>query len=210
MSEIEQLRKEVKELREIVQNFSLMQGGQLSGPEIVKRLGTDIIIDPFNEDNLNPGSYDLTLNPEIKFYTETSIDLSEKQQHVGTIIIPETGLWIKPGQFYLGKTNEYTETYNLVPKISGKSSAGRAPLFTNVSAHLGDDGFKGHWSIQLWAPYHKVKVYPNMKIMHLYYISIVGERKLYDGHYQNQTNPTFSSTVMGGRTYVPKGGYKNE
>ncbi|MGY8733627.1 MAG: dCTP deaminase domain-containing protein, partial [Pirellulales bacterium] len=34
----------------------------LSGQEIKKRMGDSIVIDPFNEDHLNPNSYNLTLH----------------------------------------------------------------------------------------------------------------------------------------------------
>ena len=37
----------------------------LSGKEIQRRLGGDIIIDPFDENPLNPNSYNLTLYPEL-------------------------------------------------------------------------------------------------------------------------------------------------
>ena len=37
----------------------------LSGLEIKKRLGSDIHIDPFNENQLNPNSYNLKLHNEV-------------------------------------------------------------------------------------------------------------------------------------------------
>ena len=40
----------------------------LSGSEIKARLGTDIGIDPFNEDQLNPNSYNLRLHDELLVY----------------------------------------------------------------------------------------------------------------------------------------------
>ena len=40
----------------------------LSGLEIQKRLGSDIIIDPYNPDQLNPNSYNLRLHQDLLVY----------------------------------------------------------------------------------------------------------------------------------------------
>ena len=41
------------------------------------------------------------------------------------IDIPDDGLLLYPDEIYLGLTNEWTETNNLVPMISGRSSLRR-------------------------------------------------------------------------------------
>ena len=48
----------------------------LSGREIEQHLGDNVKIDPFNPENLNPNSYNLTLHPEIMTYEEVVLDLS--------------------------------------------------------------------------------------------------------------------------------------
>ena len=40
----------------------------LSGKEIEKHLGKEIIIDPFNKQQLNPNSYNLCLHNELMVY----------------------------------------------------------------------------------------------------------------------------------------------
>ena len=40
----------------------------LTGDEIRKNLGTNILIDPFCEEYLNPNSYNLTLHNEVMVY----------------------------------------------------------------------------------------------------------------------------------------------
>ena len=40
----------------------------LSGKEIINRQGNDIIIDPFNEKQVNPNSYNLKLHNELVVY----------------------------------------------------------------------------------------------------------------------------------------------
>ena len=37
----------------------------LTGKEIKKRMGNDIVIEPFSDDQLNPNSYNLKLHDEL-------------------------------------------------------------------------------------------------------------------------------------------------
>ena len=47
--------------------------GILTGSEIKNRLGKDIIIEPFNEDQLNPNSYNLRLDNVLYVYKDKKI-----------------------------------------------------------------------------------------------------------------------------------------
>jgi deoxycytidine triphosphate deaminase len=51
----------------------------LSGLEIQKRLGSDIIIDPYNPDQLNPNSYNLRLHQDLLVYDEPVLDMKKAQ-----------------------------------------------------------------------------------------------------------------------------------
>ena len=117
----------------------------LSGEEIKKRLGSDLQIDPFNPDQLNPNSYNLTLHNELLVYEEVVLDIKQPNRY-RRIEIPEAGLVLSPNQIYLGRTIEHTETHNLVPMIEGRSSLGRLGLFVHVTSGFGDVGFKGYWT----------------------------------------------------------------
>ena len=112
----------------------------LSGDEIHARLGSDVIIDPFDEQHLNPNSYNLTLHDEILTYEEVVLDMRQPNR-TRRIVIPEEGFVLSPNQLYLGRTAERTETHNLVPMIEGRSSVGRLGLFVHVTAGFGDVGF---------------------------------------------------------------------
>ena len=155
----------------------------LSGKEIKKRLNTDIIIKPFNEAQLNPNSYNITLADTLYIYENDILDVKVKPT-TKKIIIPKEGIILEPNKLYIGHSKEYTETYNLVPMIDGRSSLGRLGLFTNCGAGFGDVGFKGTWSLQLTC-IKPIKIYPNMKIAQLYYEEIVGDIENYHGKYQN-------------------------
>ncbi|MFP6659193.1 MAG: dCTP deaminase, partial [Pirellulales bacterium] len=118
----------------------------LSGHEIRDRLETDIVIDPFNEDQLNPNSYNLTLHDELMTYEEIVLDM-RRANRVRRLDIPREGLVLTPNQIYLARTVERTETHNLVPMIEGRSSVGRLGLFVHVTAGFGDVGFNGFWTL---------------------------------------------------------------
>ncbi|MBS9768201.1 MAG: dCTP deaminase [Flavobacteriaceae bacterium] len=159
----------------------------LSGKEIEKRLGTDIIIEPYAPTQINPNSYNLKLANELLVYNEPVLDM--KQKHTATkLTIPEEGLILEPNRLYLGRTVEYTETHNLVPMLEGRSSIGRLGLFIHVTAGFGDVGFKGYWTLEIFC-IHPIRIYPNVEICQIYYHNVLGEAQEYkSGKYQNNKN----------------------
>jgi len=158
----------------------------LSGLEIKKRLGHDIIISPFEISALNPNSYNLKLHDELLIYNEKILDM-RKANKFSKIKIPKEGLVIYPGKLYLGRTLEYTETHNLVPMLEGRSSIGRLGMFVHVTAGFGDVGFKGYWTLEIHC-IEKIKIYSHIEICQIYYHSILGEHEEYvSSKYQNNS-----------------------
>lgn len=149
----------------------------LTGREIHKRLGKDIIIDPFDNQQLNPNSYNLRLHNELLVYTAETLD-AKTNNATKSIIIPEEGFVLKPGELYLARTYEYTETHGLVPMILGRSSIGRLGISVHLTSGFGDIGFCGHWTLQLTCV-KKVKIYPFMKICQIFYQDVLGEFESY-------------------------------
>ncbi|MGC3968700.1 MAG: dCTP deaminase [Pirellulales bacterium] len=156
----------------------------LSGHEIRNRLNSGIVIEPFDERNLNPNSYNLTLHDELMTYEELVLDM-RKANRVRRIQIPQEGLVLTPHQLYLGRTVERTETYDLVPMIEGRSSIGRLGLFVHVTAGFGDVGFRGYWTLEMFAV-QPVRIYPGVPICQIFYHQITGEYTNYESDkYQN-------------------------
>ena len=151
----------------------------LSGIEISNRLGKDIIIDPFESNQLNPNSYNLKLHNELLVYDSPVLDMKKKNKAT-KIIIPEEGLLLDSRKLYLGRTLEYTETHNLVPMLEGRSSIGRLGLFVHITAGFGDVGFKGYWTLEIFCV-QPIRVYPNTEICQIFYHSIEGKYKSYEG-----------------------------
>jgi dCTP deaminase len=185
----------------------------LSGKEIKKQIDLgEIYIDPFDEKKLNPNSYNVCLGNKLLTYPlkglspfneflgfEEYLDI-KKQPKTKTIIIPEDGFVLLPGNLYLGRTLETTKTRNFVPMLEGRSSIGRLGMFIHITAGFGDSGFgleneKGSpWTLEIFVV-HPLKVYPGIEIAQIFYHTIQGEIDYYRGKYSKASDvePSFLS-----------------
>ena len=155
----------------------------LSGKEIENRIGSDIIINPYDKNRINPNSYNLSLHDELIVYSETTLDMKRDNPY-HKIRIPEDGLELEANRLYLGRTVEYTETKGLVPMLEGRSSIGRLGLFVHVTAGFGDVGFKGFWTLEIFCV-QPIRIYAGVEICQIYYHSIEGDYENYSsGKYQ--------------------------
>lgn len=158
----------------------------ISGLEIKERIGKDIIIEPYNESKLNPNSYNLSLHSDLLVYEKQQLDMKINNP-VKDLSIPENGLLLEPNKLYLGRTQEYTETQNLVPMLEGRSSIGRLGLFIHVTAGFGDVGFKGYWTLEIFCV-QPIRIYAGIEVCQVYYHTIQGNYEKYSsGKYQENT-----------------------
>lgn len=158
----------------------------LSGKEIQRHMGKDIVIQPFDPKRLNPNSYNLSLHNELLVYENRLLDMKVPNP-VKTLTIPESGLVLEPDKLYLGRTNEFTQTDRFVPMLEGRSSVGRLGLFIHVTAGFGDVGFAGYWTLEIFCV-QPIRIYPNVEICQIYYHDIQGDYEPYQsGKYQNNT-----------------------
>ncbi len=158
----------------------------LSGLEIKKQMGKNISIEPFDEKQLNPNSYNLKLHHELLVYDEAVLDM-KRDNKTQSVYIPESGLTLQPHKLYLGRTLEYTRTDNYVPMLEGRSSVGRLGLFIHVTAGFGDVGFAGYWTLEMFC-IQPIKIYAGVEICQIYYHALEGEYTKYNsGKYQHNT-----------------------
>jgi len=156
----------------------------LSGKEIKRRLGSDIIIEPFNDRQLGPNSYNLRLHHELLVYDTPVLDMKQKNE-VKRLEIPKEGMILQPGVLYLGRTIEYTKTLSCVPMLEGRSSIGRLGLFIHITAGFGDVGFSGFWTLEMFCV-QPIKIYPEIEICQIFYHTIEGDYIHYSSNkYQN-------------------------
>jgi dCTP deaminase len=164
----------------------------LSGDEILNQIKKgNLVIEPFDEKNVAPNSYIVHMGNELVIYDEDVLEC-KKPSNYRKIIIPEEGYILRPGELYLGRTVEYTETTNFVPMLNGRLSIAALGVTIHITAGFGDNGFKGTWTLEICC-IKPVRIYPNMKIGHLSYFPVIGkgDRK-YHGKYFGQIDATTS------------------
>lgn len=144
----------------------------LSGDEIQRRIGSDILIEPFDPDRLNSNSYNLLLHDELLVYEEVVLDLRTPNRY-RRLAIPEQGIVLQPDTLYLGRTVERTETQNLVPAICSRSSLGRLGLFVTASG-LGEVGHRGHWTLEIRVV-QPLRIYSYIQVCQIVYHQLIGE-----------------------------------
>ncbi len=156
----------------------------LTGKEIKNKISEKkILIEPYEENLLNPNSYNLRLHNELLVYKKFPLDMKSPLE-TEKIVIPETGFLLEPGTLYLGRTLEYTETYNLVPMLEGRSSIGRLGMYVHITAGFGDVGFRGFWTLEI-SVIHPLIVYAGVQICQIFYHTVEGEITEYkSGKYQ--------------------------
>lgn len=165
----------------------------LSGKKIMEEVeNKKIIIEPFNSHNINPNSYNYTLDDYIKVYDEDVLD-AKKNMKTKIIKIPDDGIVLEPNKLYLGCTKEIIGSDYYVPVITGRSSTGRLGLFVQITSDLVDIGFKGKLTLQFCAT-QPVKIYKGMKIGQVMFWKVFGDINLYDGKYQNSIEPRESES----------------
>lgn len=146
----------------------------LSDTRILEEIAKQTIkIEPYNRDDLGSNSYDVHLGKHLAMYVDAEID-AKKHNTIEHFEIPPEGFLLNPDHFYLGVTEEYTETHAHVPFLEGKSSTGRLGINIHATAGKGDVGFCGNWTLEISVQV-PVRVYAGMPIGQLIYFPVDGE-----------------------------------
>ncbi|MGL4175028.1 MAG: dCTP deaminase domain-containing protein [Dermatophilaceae bacterium] len=163
----------------------------LTGSEIAReRANGNITIEPFTPEQINPNSYNFRLGNILRRYREMPLD-ARRTNEFEEINIPDEGYVLEPGQLYLAHTVEVLGSEHYAPTFAARSSVARLGLFINLSASLGDIGFVGQWTLQLYSM-NQVRVYPGINIGQMMWWQPRGEILLYDGKYQGSVGPRSS------------------
>lgn len=163
----------------------------LTGKEIKKQVENGkIVIEPFDENKLNPNSYNITLADELYEVhpNYNSLNDTKKEPLIEEVfdfapLKENEKCWVlEPNRLYLGRTVERTATQHYVPMIEGRSSIGRLGLFIHVTAGFGDVGFDGFWTLEIVATIPTI-LYPGIDIGQVFFHEPKGEIDLYKGKY---------------------------
>ena len=160
----------------------------LSDKRILEEIGKGTIkIEPYNRDQLGSNSYDVHLSKKLARYINKELD-AKKHNEIEHFEIPDEGIVLYPHEFYLGVTEEYTETHAHVPFLEGKSSTGRLGIDIHATAGKGDVGFCGNWTLEISVK-QPVRVYKGMPIGQLIYFLVEGETEI---KYNQKKNAKYS------------------
>ena len=160
----------------------------LSDKRILEEIERGTIkIAPYNRDCLGSNSYDVHLGANLATY-ENNKQKKKKHNTIRHFEIPGEGLVLQPHKFYLGVTEEYTETHIHVPFLEGKSSTGRLGIDIHATAGKGDVGFCGNWTLEISVK-QPVRVYKGMPIGQLIYFPVDGEIEV---KYNQKKNAKYS------------------
>ncbi|MBD0289075.1 MAG: dCTP deaminase, partial [Flavisolibacter sp.] len=99
---------------------------------------------------------------------------AKQHNEIESFEIPKEGFILYPHIFYLGVTQEYTETHAHVPFLEGKSSTGRLGIDIHATAGKGDVGFCGNWTLEISVK-QPVRIYAGMPVGQLIYFPVEGE-----------------------------------
>lgn len=162
------------------------------------------MITPFNEENLQPCSYDVTLSKSIvRYFGHGEINAMDHTLHDLEYIrfsMNDDGFVLDPNEFILGSTNEgVTIPKNIAARFEGKSSLGRLGLATHVTAGFIDPGFNGDITLEIKnLNNHPIRIFAGMRIGQLCFFDLnddvdraYGSTEL-GSHYQHQSGPTTS------------------
>src|ERR671934_2954390 len=165
-----------------------------------------IRIEPWDESLVQPASIDLRLGDSFRVFHNhraEAIDLRAGPPAGLTeevVVGGEEGFVIHPGEFCLGRTEEWVELPDdVVARIEGKSSLGRLGLIVHATAGFIDPGWKGTLTLELnnltRVP---IKLYPGLLIAQLSFMGLdraaerpYGSPEL-GSHYQGQVAATES------------------
>ena len=163
----------------------------LTGSAIEQEVEAErIVIDPFDRKRLNPNSYNFTLGSTLKIYSKPILD-TRQINPTDTVEMVNDSILLRPRTLYLAHTRERLGSCHYVPTYAARSSVARLGMFINLSAPLGDIGFVGQWTIQLFA-LHPIRLYRDMEIGQMMFWVTTGDIALYDGKYQNARGPIAS------------------
>jgi dCTP deaminase len=169
----------------------------LTRGEILKEMKSGrIVVEPFQEDQLGPGSVDLHLGDEFRVYQSTrkvvevtdDVDYSKLTDRVK---MPE-GIILMPGETVLGITLErVTLPSDICGWLEGRSRFARVGLLVHVSASFMQPGISNHQLLEMsnFSP-NPLKIVPRTRICQFIFQRCIGQA-VYEGLFKSQGRGNF-------------------
>lgn len=146
-----------------------------------------ITIDGFDENSLQPNSYDVHLGTKVGYYVipETNYIEADCPDQINEVEIPEYGYLLQPNKLYLLSTKEIFWSDVFVSEISGISSLARKGVSVHKTAGYANLGHKFSWILEVDVVYPFL-IRPGMRIGQVYFHTVAGNTSMqYNGIYSN-------------------------
>jgi len=159
-----------------------------------------IKIDPYDESSVNPNSYDLHLGDNFQISKQNGGINPYDQRTVEKAFYEKTcsELWIQPGEFILGRTEEKISLpADIVGSVEGKSSLARLGLSIHQTGGWIDAGFSGTITLEFYncSP-NPILLKAGMPIAQIVFFQTAESETPYGNRgsskYQNQVSATLS------------------
>lgn len=125
----------------------------LSDRNILRRIKNDsIVVEPFEEENLEPASLDLRLGadfkkPHARYRNPVALD---EDKELFDYVEMEGEVSIAPHEFVLATTKESVSIpSDIVAEVLGRSSLGRLGISVHQTAGFIDPGFEGQITLEI-------------------------------------------------------------
>lgn len=161
----------------------------LSRDEILNLVDKGIIkIEPFNRENIGPGSIDLTLDEEYRAGKKSvSISVTESTDYKDYTTVKKGPITLRPGEFVIGITKEkITLPDNICGLLSGRSRFARLGILVHATASFIQPGISNHQVLEIKnISKNKITLRPGLKICQLALMELKGKAK-YTGKFARQ------------------------
>jgi dCTP deaminase len=169
----------------------------------------EIIIKDFDENRLQPASYDVLLGFEFMIFNRHQIEVIDPKkpfhQSMTTIKLESEDDYfvLHPGEFALGVTWDFFGVgANYACQIVGKSSLARYGLIVHTTAGFVDPGNALNATLEFYNTNSlPIKLYPKMKIAQIIFYKLLSPAQKLYGHQDLNSKYYGSTTVEASQMY---------
>jgi dCTP deaminase len=166
----------------------------LTKEEIKKEIEKgNIKVEPFNPENIGPGSIDLTLGNRFRVFKNMHIvyDVNEDSRYGDiTEVVEQDSIVLKPGETALGITQEkITLAQNICGWLEGRSRFARLGLMVHISSSFMQPGISNRQVLEIANMGNvPLRLHAGTKICHFIFQKTLGKAK-YEGKFRDQEAP---------------------
>jgi len=159
---------------------------------ITERNKSNIVIEPYNQNQVNPNSYDITLGNHFYILKDSNIVFSLEDSKLESLysdliyIKYNNEFILEPGMCILAHTEEFIGSYKYATLLKARSTFGRLFIDVCPSAGFGDVGYVNRWTLEIKnnSKIHYI-LKPYMRLGQICFLEVDGCKQVYKGIYNN-------------------------